>query len=128
VFVGADGERITAARIGRYLARMASPLARYAADIVAAGVRDGVDPRVVVAISGVESTFGLFAVGYNAWGWDEGRARWPSWPAAIDGYTANLAVQYHSLRRGRFAAASRTYCPPCGGSWGERALVIFRQI
>lgn len=123
---GVDGQRITPARIRRFLDRHKSPMARYSAQIVEAGIRYRVDPRVVVAISGVESTYGQYAFGYNAWGW--GRLRWNSWPESIDGYTRAVSAEYRSLRTGRFAAASRTYCPPCGKTWGIKALRIFRDI
>ena len=123
---GADGEKITVPRIERFLKKAGSPLTSFAKDIVVAGIRYRVDPRVVVAISGVESTFGVHCVRHNAWGW--GKARWSSWPQAIDSYTRLLGTSYHSLRLGRFAAASRTYCPPCGNTWGIKALSIFRQI
>ncbi len=123
---GADGQQITAARIRSFLERQRSPMARYSQHIVDAGLKYRVDPRVVVAIAGVESTYGRYAWSYNAWGW--GRMRWSSWRTAIDGYTQALSLQYRSLRTGRFAAASRTYCPPCGSRWGIKALAIFRAI
>jgi hypothetical protein len=126
VYRGADGESITPQRIRAFLSRQGSPMARYSAEIVKAGLRYHVDPRVVVAISGVESTYGIYAYGHNAWGW--GGSRWRSWPASIDGYTQALSQRYRSLRTGRFAAASRTYCPPCGARWGVKALKIFRSI
>ncbi|MGH2831121.1 MAG: hypothetical protein ACRDJM_11615 [Actinomycetota bacterium] len=128
VFDGADGQQITPARIRRFLVRRDSPMARYAEEIVVAGLRYRVDPRVVVAIAGVESTYGLYSRGHNAWGWNAGRARWSSWRTAIDGFTRALGREYRSLRTGRFAAASRTYCPPCGRGWGVQALRIFRSI
>lgn len=128
VYMGADGQRITTARIQSFLARQRSPMTQHAGSIVAAGIRYGVDPRVVVAISGVESTFGRYSRGHNAWGWNAGKARWASWPVAIDRYTKALGSAYRSLRHGRFAAASRTYCPPCGNRWGRQALAIFNRI
>lgn len=121
-----DGEVITPGRIRRFLEPKGSPMAAHARDIVGAGVRHGVDPRVVVAIAGLESGFGAHAPGFNAWGW--GDARWSSWPEAIDSYTERLAAGYRSLRTGRFHRASRHYCPPCGDRWGRVTAAIFRQI
>jgi hypothetical protein len=125
-YLGADGERITPERIRRFLDSKGSPMAPHAGTIVRAGIRFGVDPRVIVAIAGVETSYGLHAYAYNAWGW--GSSRWSGWTAAIEGYSRNLAEGYRSLRTGRFAAASRSYCPPCGDKWGIKALSIFRQI
>ena len=128
VYIGTDGQRVTAERIRGFLVRQRSPMAGYAAHIVAAGMQYGVDPRVVVAIAGVESTYGLYSRGYNAWGWNAGKTRWASWETAIDRFTRALGLSYRSLRHGRFAAASRTYCPPCGKRWGIKALHIFKSI
>ncbi|MBI4729632.1 MAG: lytic murein transglycosylase [Acidobacteria bacterium] len=125
-YKAADGQIITPARLRRFLRVWGSPMVPFSEDLVGAGVRYGVDPRVVVAISGVESSFGRHAPGYNAWGW--GHLRWQSWPRAIEDYTRRLAAGYRSLRTGRFHRASRTYCPPCGARWGLKAASIFRSI
>lgn len=103
-------------------------MAPYSGRIVDAGIRHGVDPRVVVAIAGVESSFGVHAPGFNAWGWDSGRARWKSWPQAIDKYTERLSSAYTALRTGHFKRVSSTYCPPCGSRWGVLASYIFGLI
>lgn len=126
VYVGKDGQRVTVERIRSFLAHQGSPMTAYSNVIVASGMKYGVDPRVIVAIAGVESTYGRYSRGYNAWGW--GKARWSSWGVAIERYTQALSSSYRSLRHGRFAAASRTYCPPCGKRWGVKALSIFNSI
>lgn len=126
IYIGKDGERVTVERIRSFLARQRSPMTGYADVIVSSGMKYGVDPRVIVAIAGVESTYGRYSSGYNAWGW--GKARWSSWSVAIERYTRALGSEYRSLRHGRFAAASRTYCPPCGKRWGIKALGIFNSI
>lgn len=127
-YLGADGRLVTVGRIRTFLVRRGSPLADYANDIVQAGVRHGVDPRVVVAIAGVETAFGARAAGFNAWGWARRHVRWHSWEQAIDEFTRGLASGYRSLRTGRFARASRSYCPPCGDRWGRVVGAIFRTI
>ena len=97
-YLGVDGERITPDRIRRFLDRYRSPMAPYAKAIVKAGKRHGVDPRLVVAISGTESSFGRFHKGYNAWGWDapRGLTRWGSWEESIDAYTRLFATGYRN--------------------------------
>lgn len=53
-----------------YLESKKSPLAEHAEDFVEASDENGVDWKLVTAISGVESTFGKFIPGgYNGWGW-----------------------------------------------------------
>jgi hypothetical protein len=97
-FVGTDSHEITPARVERFLASRGSPLAAHARRIVAAGVRYGVDPRWIVAISGTETNFGLYHTSFNAWGWDapNGLRRWSSWDEAIEGYTRHFARGYRS--------------------------------
>lgn len=126
VYVGVDGERITPDRIRRFLDRYASPMAPYARRIVAAGKRYGVDPRLIVAIAGTESSFGKFQKGHNAWGWDapRGLTRWMSWEESIDGYTGLFATGYrnHDPR-----IVGPRYCPDCP-SWPVVTRYFFSLI
>lgn len=55
-------------RIRRYLESKASPLTENAPDFVYAGMEFNVDPRLLVAISGRESSFGKRDHGYNPFG------------------------------------------------------------
>lgn len=123
---GADGKRITEVRIRRFLRRYGSPMAPHSREILRAGIRYRVDPRVIVAIAGVESSFGIYAPGHNAWGW--GHKRWGSWRSAVHSYTRALARAYPSLRVGHFSRAVHRYCPPCTGRWVARASWFFRSI
>lgn len=52
-----------------YFRQYNSPLENHAQDFVDAADQHGVDWKLVPSISGVESTFGKNAYGYNAWGW-----------------------------------------------------------
>lgn len=126
VYVGVDGEQITVGRIAAFLERYSSPMAPYATEIVGAGLRYGVDPRLIVAISGTESTFGKFAVDHNAWGWDapNGLTRWPDWPTAIDNYTRLFADGYRS--RDPDVIGPR-YCPDCD-RWPYTTRLFFSMI
>jgi len=61
---------ITAQQIDDYLRGKNSPLAGYGAAFVAAGREHDVDPRLLVAIAGAESTFGTrVCAEHNAWNW-----------------------------------------------------------
>lgn len=129
-FVAGDGQRITGERIRAFLDGQGSPMAEFADDIVAAGVRSGVDPRLVVAISGVESTFGIHHLGFNAWGWDyvspTSARTWPDWRTAIDEYTRELTERYDvsSLNEG-FA---QSYAPVIWSTWLDMVRGWFSQI
>lgn len=54
---------VTADQIRQYLTRKGSPLARYANDFVQVGAKYGIDPRFLVAISGIETSFGTAGSG-----------------------------------------------------------------
>lgn len=121
VFVGSDGERVDAARLERWLADRGSPMAAHAEELVAAGNRHGVDPRLVVGIAVIESSAGqrLPAGSHNAWGWhgggSHGLAAWGSWEESIDAFTDGLARVYDTGEVDERMA--RTYVPPNWREW-----------
>src|SRR5262245_48212229 len=89
-----------AQQIDTYLKKKGSPLAGYGSVFVAAGKKYGVAPRLVVSISGIESSFGKYGPGtrrFNAWGWGPGKP-FASWEDGISTVTKGLADGY--LARG----------------------------
>jgi hypothetical protein len=58
-----------AAQINRYLRGQQSPLAGHGQAFVSAGRAYGVDPYLLVAIAGAESSFGKQAQNFNPFGW-----------------------------------------------------------
>ena len=61
---------ITAAQIDDYLRGKSSPLAGQGQALIDSGRTHDVDPRLLIAIAGAESTFGLrVCADYNAWNW-----------------------------------------------------------
>jgi len=125
-YIGVDGERITVPRVRAFLDRYGSPMGPYAREVVAAGVRYGVDPRLIVAIAGTESTFGKFHRGHNAWGWDapNGLTRWPDWPTAIAEYARLFTSGYRS---GDPAVIGPRYCPDCE-RWPFTTRLFFSMV
>ena len=125
-YVGLDGEIVTPGRVRRFLASHGSPLAERAEHIVAAGLRHGVDPRWIVAISGTESNFGQKHHGYNAWGWSPGDAlsRWSSWDESIDAYTRHFARGYRVRDPHRIGARYAPFAP----HWPATTRKFFEQI
>ena len=82
------------AAIDKFLKNRKSPLAGYGKVFVAAGKKYGVDPRLVVAISGIESSFGKHILGtHNAWGWGPGKG-FGSWEEGITTVTRGLRSGY----------------------------------
>lgn len=115
-YVTADDERVTVERVAAFLRAKDSPLTPFAEDFVAAGVAHEVDPRVVVAIAGIESSFGARQLGHNAWGWGGSNlVRWPDWPTAIDAYTEALGEAYDTSNIDESFA--QTYVPPNWRHW-----------
>lgn len=130
VYVGDDGQRITERRIRRYLEAQGSPLATHAGVIVEEGIEHDVDPRVVVAISAAESSFGTRQLGHNAWGWGastvDNMIRWPDWPTAIREYTAALASKYDTDHLDETFA--QRYVPPNWRWWLRTVTSVYAEM
>lgn len=117
-----------------------TPLAAYTDEMVAAGRRHGVDPRLVAAIAAAESTLATQRIQpHNAWGIMQGGKTFRSfgsWEEGID-YVASL------LRRGYLDEGLLTvrdigakYCPvgaandPRGVNrlWVPDMTILYRQL
>lgn len=109
-----------------YLAKYNSPLQPYAGDFVDAADANGLDWRLVAAISGVESTFGKHTPGspvgktisYNGWGWGVYGTQalyFKSWTHGIYTVSEGLGKNYVAKGRvtpdqiGKIYAASPTW-------------------
>jgi hypothetical protein len=132
VYEGADGELIDPERLGAWLADRNSPLADHADALVAAGIANDVDPRLVVGIAAIESSAGkrLPPGSHNAWGWSgngpHGLKAWPSWPDAIHDFTERLARIYDTDNVDeRFA---RKYVPPNWEKWLYTVRWVMQDI
>jgi hypothetical protein len=82
-----------------YLNEQNSPLAPFAADFVRDADKYNLDWKLVAAISGVESTFGLAIPtnSYNGWGWGvygTNVIRFASWNEGIDTISQGLRERY----------------------------------
>lgn len=94
---GSGGPAVSAASIDEYLASKASPLSGEGAAFLEAGVEHRVDPRLIVAIAGAESYFGITTCApFNAWGWGcpSGPYRFRSWAHGIQTVTKGLRTGY----------------------------------
>ena len=98
-------------KIKSFLEQHHSPMAPYAADIVKSGKKHNVDPRLIVAISGQESSFGnkLFRP-YNAWGWMSGE-NFTSWPQSIERIARGLDEGYTGQGLKSVSAIQRKWAP-----------------
>lgn len=121
-----------AAVLADFLQQYNSPLAEHASFIVSEADKHNIDWRLLVAISGVESTFAkAYPQGtYNAWGWGiygDNMHYFASWDDAIETITRELRTKYmdtwgaHDVYQiGSFYAASPT--------WAQRVTYFMDKI
>jgi hypothetical protein len=106
----------TPQQINALLKKHGSPMAGLGHVFVGAGKKYGVDPALVVAISGIESSFGKHSFKpHNAWGWMSGN-NWGSWEQGISTVTKGLSQGY--IREGLTTpeAIVRKYAPASDGN------------
>lgn len=104
----------TAAQIDGYLAAKRSPMTGQGAAFVSSGVAQRVDPRLIVAIAGAESSFGqITCAPFNAWGYGcpNGPYRFTSWADGIATVTRGLRVGYLNSGLTSVAMIQTRYAP-----------------
>ena len=114
-------------QIDSFLSKHGSPLAGLGHVFVGAGKKYGVDPALVVAISGIESSFGKHAFKpHNAWGWMSGN-NWGSWEQGITAVTQGLSQGY--IREGLTTPEQivRKYAPASDGNDEQRWAKVVNQ-
>lgn len=110
----ASSTAANAAQIDAYLAGKGSPMAGQGRAFVASGALWRVDPRLLVAISGAESSFGQITCGaFNAWGYGcpNNPYGWTSWADAIDTVAKGLRTNYLAEGRTTVALIQQKYAP-----------------
>lgn len=115
-----------------FLGEYNSPLVPYASDFVEIADKYDLDWKLVVSISGVESTFGkqITYSSFNGWGWGiygTNTIRFSSWTEGIETVSQGLRTNYLNkwgvqdvYGIGRFYAASPT--------WAQRVSYFMRKI
>jgi len=113
---------ISVSDIQRYLIGKASPFASNAGTLRARGLEYNVDPRLIVAIAGAESTFGTVwracpQAGFNAWSWfyrgDCATSRFDSFDDGIERVTRGIRKRYLDRELMTIPLIANTYCPGC---------------
>lgn len=123
---GPDGSVVTAEDVGAFLSARRSPLAPFSRQVISASNAHDVDPRLIVAIAGVESNFGRVCKGFNAWGWNNGRTRWRSWPESIDGFAERVSVLYPN--RSNLRRMAGIYNPVTPDAWGRKVARLIESL
>ena len=109
-----------------YLSKRNSPLAEYAEVLVTAADEYGIDYRLVVAISIIESGGGKNCFRpHNAWGW--GKMTFESWEEGI--YTVSKGLgKYYANGATTPALIAPSYCPPHATKWAYNVQYVMNQI
>jgi len=109
-----------------YLASRDSPLTDYAQEFVKAANEYGIDYRLVVAISIIESNGGknTFRT-YNAWGW--GKMNFTSWEEGIWTVSKGLG-KYYSKGLTTPQRIAPYYCPPSASEWARKVTFVMGEI
>jgi cell wall-associated NlpC family hydrolase len=106
-------QRPLAPEIDAYLRKQGSPLAGLGGAFAQAGTQYGVDPRLMVAISGAESSLGKYGPSqsiHNPFGMGP-NINYPSYGAAISALAANLSKNYLGQGLNTIAEISTKYAP-----------------
>jgi|ERR1035441_47310 hypothetical protein len=96
--VASNACSVSSSTLNRYLQQKSSPIYGQGQNLFNAGQTYNVDPRLVVALAGAESTFGTNITwgAYNAWNWgwntkNQSNSPFSGWPSAITSVTKGLA-------------------------------------
>lgn len=124
-------------RISAYLGRKGSPLRRYTNDFIRVGAKYGIDPRFLVAISGIETGFAKAGSGLkNPFGWNSTRP-YASVPGLIEEIGRGLANPkgYYSGKN-TIDAIGAVWAPPgasndprgTNGGWPAAVRQFYREL
>jgi hypothetical protein len=113
----------------KFLQKYNSPLAEYAEIFVNYADMNGLDYRLVPAITGVESTFGKHIPlnSYNAYGWANGDFSFASWEDSISHVSEVLKEKYIDKGVDTIPEIARTYAPP-SSTWGGKVSYFVKKI
>lgn len=120
-----------------YLAKHKSPLENSAQDFIEAADKYSLDWKLVVSISGVESTFGKHVPGgldpqytsYNGWGWGvygDNSLGFKSWRDAI--YTISEGLKTNYVDKGYTEPLIMNKKYASSQTWGVRVVYFMNEI
>ena len=113
---------VSAASINEFLASKDSPMAGQGQNFFNAGEKYNVDPRLIVALSGAETSFGKDITWgqYNAWNWgwnasNRSNSPFSSWAAGISAVSEGIHAGYLQARP-PLTTAGAIYSKYCQGA------------
>lgn len=106
-------------RLENYLTAKNSPLAKSARVFVESADEYGIDWKLLPAISGIESSFGLYQLpdSYNPFGWGGGYLYFDSFDSAIREVAKDLAQRAVWKGADTPEELGPSYCPPNYANW-----------
>lgn len=120
-------------KLTSYLEARNSPLTPYAGFFISEADRLGLDWKLVVAISGVESTFGRFipANSFNGWGWGiftgkQDGIHFSSWADGIT--TVSEGLRYNYVNKGAVSVEQMGRIYAASPTWASKVRFFMNQI
>lgn len=128
---------ISAEKIDEYLTNKSSPLAGYGEIFVKKGREYNIDPRLLVAITGAETSFGRhLCADFNAWNWfyidpnDCSKNTFNSWEEGIDRVADGLRRLYLDRGLTTIPAIGKKYCGTASGceNWVPNVILFYTEL
>ena len=123
----------TAAQIDAYLARKKSPMSGLGESFSSHGREYNVDPRLVVAIAGAETTFGAHVCAEkNAWNWFYRRncpqSPFTTYEAGLDRVAKFLRLSYINRGYDSVELIREKYCAAGCANWIPLVTAFYREM
>jgi len=116
--------------LAKFLADYKSPLAKNGADFIGYGQKHQVDWKLLVAIAGMESTFGrnIPKDSFNPFGFDNGLAKFENFSEAIEATSKTLKENYFDAGIKDVSSIARVYCPPNSKKWAAGVEYFLQKL
>ena len=116
-------------KLTKFLNFYHSPLAPYAQNFISEADKNQLDWKLVVSITGVESTFGKHIPfnSYNAYGWNNGNYKFNSWPESIVHVSRVLKEKYADRGLTTPEKIAPVYAPP-SSTWGYKVRFFMNKL